>query len=233
MTALPAWFYNEFQQVGTDFEDPSQVADYDHNQPSSSVEAERALVARLKISPGTRVIDFGCGTGTFAIQAAIAGASVYAVDVSQTMLNYAQQKAQADGVETIQFHHRGFLTYEHQTEPVDFIVTKVAFHHLPDFWKMVALLRMATMLKQNGVLYLRDTVYSFPAAEYRASINEWIAQSAKPHDRGWVADDFETHVREEYTTFAWIMEEMLERAGFKLTETNYLNPAIAEYLCRK
>ena len=229
---VPTWFYNEFQQVGTDFEDPSQIAVYDRNQPSSIVEAERALVARLKISPGTRVIDFGCGTGTFAIQSAIAGASVDAVDVSQTMLNYAQQKAQADGVETIQFHHRGFLTYEHQAEPVDLIVTKAAFHHLPDFWKMVALLRMATMLKRGGFLYLRDTVYSFPAAEYRASIKDWIAQSAKP-DGGWVADDFETHIREEYTTFAWIIEGMLERAGFKLTETNYLNPAIAEYLCRK
>ena len=104
MTALPAWFYNEFQQVGTDFEDSSQVAAYDRNQPSSSVEAEQALLARLGISPRTRVIDFGCGTGTFAIQAAIAGGYVHAVDVSQTMLNYAQQKAQAAGVETIKFY---------------------------------------------------------------------------------------------------------------------------------
>lgn len=231
MTAFPAWFYNEFQQVGTNFEDASQVAHYDRNQPSSSVEAERALVTRLGISPGTRVIDFGCGTGTFAIQAAIAGATVDAVDVSQTMLNYAQQKAQRTEIETIEFHHSGFLTYEHQTEPADLIVTKLAFHHLPDFWKMVALLRMATLLKDGGILYLRDTVYSFPPAEYRASINHWIAQSAKPY--GWIVDDFETHVREEYTTFAWILEGMLERAGFKLTEAHYLNPAIAEYLCRK
>ena len=72
MTAFPTWFYNEFQQVGTDFEDIAQVAAYDRNQLSSSVDAERALVTRLGIAPGTRVIDFGCGTGTFAIQAAIA-----------------------------------------------------------------------------------------------------------------------------------------------------------------
>jgi glyceraldehyde-3-phosphate dehydrogenase/erythrose-4-phosphate dehydrogenase len=38
MNALPAWFYNELQQVGVDFEDTAQVAVFDRNQTSSTIE---------------------------------------------------------------------------------------------------------------------------------------------------------------------------------------------------
>jgi cyclopropane fatty-acyl-phospholipid synthase-like methyltransferase len=94
----PNWLYNEFQQVGTDFENAAQVEAYDRNQISSSVEEEQELMTQLGISAGHAIIEFGCGTGTFAIQAALVGAYVYAVDVSQAMLQYAQQKAQKAGV---------------------------------------------------------------------------------------------------------------------------------------
>jgi putative AdoMet-dependent methyltransferase len=59
-------------------------------QPSSTPEKELALVTRLGITSGQTVIDLGAGTRTFAIQTALAGASVHGVDISQAMLNYAQ-----------------------------------------------------------------------------------------------------------------------------------------------
>lgn len=49
----------------------------------------------------------------------------------------------------IEFIQSGFLTYEHQSEPVDLIFTKAALHHLPDFWKQIALLRLNQMLKMG------------------------------------------------------------------------------------
>lgn len=76
-------------------------------------------------------------------------------------------------------------------------------------------------------------VFSFPPADYEASINQWIRQVAKPEGEGWTAQDFELHVREEYSTFGWIIEEMLIRAGFELVEANYLSPTYAECLCTK
>ncbi|MEW6497925.1 MAG: class I SAM-dependent methyltransferase [Cyanobacteriota bacterium] len=230
---LPTWFYNEFQQSGVDFENTAEVAAYDHNQRSSSEESERELVERLGISANHTVIDFGAGTGTFAIQACKAGARVYAVDVSKTMLTYAQNKAHAANVESIEFHHAGFLSYEHQGNPVDFIVTKSAFHHLPDFWKMVGLLRMASMLKTRGVLYLKDAVFSFNVREYCSCINTWIARMAKPAGEGFTVSDYEMHVREEYSTFAWILEGMLTRAGFEIEQADYPTPEYAQYVCRK
>lgn len=59
---------------------------------------------------------------------------------------------------------------------------------------MIALKRMAAMLKIGGVLYLRDAIFSFPAAEYQARINAWIERVAKLECEGWTARDFEMHV---------------------------------------
>lgn len=230
----PAWFYNEFQQIGTDFEDPSVVAAYDRNQRSSTVEAEQALVEQLGITAGDTVIDLGCGTGTFAIQAALTGATVHAVDVSQTMLAYAKQKATAAGMtDRIQFHHQGFLTYEHTAAPADFVVTQAALHHLPDFWKMIALLKIAAMLREDGVFYLWDTVFSFPAAQFPTHIDAWIERAAKPVGEGWTSADFETHIRDEYTTFAWIMQRMLEDAGLRIETVEQSTDVTIGYTCRK
>ncbi|GAB4238010.1 MAG: class I SAM-dependent methyltransferase [Elainellaceae cyanobacterium] len=228
---LPNWHYNEFQQIGTDFEDSYYVEIYDCQQSSSSPEAEQQLVQRLGIAKGDRVIDLGCGTGTFAIQAALAGAQVKAVDISPVMLNYARQKAAIANAETIEFCHSGFLTYEPDSDLADHVVTKSALHHLPDFWKMIAILRMAACLKPRGVLYIRDTVFSFNPTEYRTHINQWIENAAKPAAQGWTASDFETHVREEYTTFGWVLEGMLVRAGFEIEVAHYLTPTHAEYVC--
>jgi putative AdoMet-dependent methyltransferase len=232
-STLPAWFYNEFQQVGVDFEAAAQVEAFDRNQTSSTVAAEQQLVDRLGVSTGHTVIDLGAGTGTFAIQAALAGAQVYAVDVSRTMLAYAEQKARNANASAIEFHHGGFLSYVHHGSPADFIVTKAALHQLPDFWKMIALLRMASLLKPKGVLYLRDAIFSFNPAEYQCRINAWIDRVAKPAGEGFTAADFEMHVREEYSTFSWIIEAMLKQAKFKIIEANYLAPEYAEYLCQK
>lgn len=226
-----AWYFDEFKMAGVDFEDAAQVKAYDLNQTVSTPEKEQALVTRLEILPGQTVIDLGAGTGTFAIQAALAGASVHAVDISQAMLTYAQSKAQKAGANTVKFHRAGFLTYEHQDSLADFVITKNALHILPDFWKMAAFLKIVALLKPKGKFYLRDVIFSFPPAEYKPAIDTWIGQVAKPEGQGWTAKDFEMHVRDEHSTFNWIIEAMLNRSGFDIVDANYQSPTYAEYLC--
>jgi hypothetical protein len=98
---------------------------------------------------------------------------------------------------------------------------------------MVGLLRMASMLKVGGILYLRDVVFSFNPSDYGSRIDAWIERVTKPAGEGFTASDFETHVREEYSTFAWILEGMLARAGFEIEQADYLTPEYAQYVCRK
>lgn len=233
ISGFPAWYFDESNMAGIDFENAAQVEVYDRNQTSSTPEKEQALVTRLGIAAEHTVIDLGAGTGNFAIQAALTGASVYAVDISQAMLTFAQNKAQQAGISTIKFHQAGFLSYKHPDQLADFVVTKNALHILPDFWKMTAFLRIATMLKLNGKFYLRDVIFSFAPADYEASIDNWIKQVAKSDGEGWTAQDFEMHVREEHSTYGWIIEGMLTRAGFEIVEVNYNTPTYAEYLCIK
>ncbi|MFQ4144658.1 class I SAM-dependent methyltransferase [Chlorogloeopsis sp. ULAP02] len=233
MSSFPTWYFDESQIVGIDFEDIAQVETFDCKQTSSAPEIEQVLVKRLGISSGHTIIDLGAGTGTFAIQAALKGASVHAIDISRSMLAYAQQKARKMGATTIKFHRDGFLTYKHNDDLADFVITKAALHILPDFWKMVALMRVSSMLKPNGILYLRDVIFSFPISQYEASIDEWIEHSSKPEGEGWTVKDYQIHMREEHSTFAWIIEGMLTRAGFEITQANYLTPTAAEYVCIK
>src|SRR3954463_295305 len=55
--------------------------------------AEEEFVTRLKLTPGTRVLDVACGTGNTAIPAARAGAKVTGVDIAPNLIAEAQQRA--------------------------------------------------------------------------------------------------------------------------------------------
>jgi ubiquinone/menaquinone biosynthesis C-methylase UbiE len=82
-----SWYYDEMRPTGIDFEEVDQVEEYDSKQGSDRA-AEQALIQRLEISPGDIVIDLGCGTGSFAREAARIGAHVRAIDVSRAMLAF-------------------------------------------------------------------------------------------------------------------------------------------------
>ncbi|PSR21062.1 Methyltransferase domain-containing protein [Sulfobacillus thermosulfidooxidans DSM 9293] len=76
----------------------------------SFVEAvERQMVAELlDPHPGERVVDLGCGTGTYALWMADAGCAVVGVDESEAMLAKARSKRMSSGrVEGV----RGDLTH--------------------------------------------------------------------------------------------------------------------------
>ena len=77
MTQMADWSYDELRQAGLDFEDVDQVARYDEKQGSDPQE-ERQLLERLGIAAGQVVVDLGCGTGSFAREAARAAALVRA-----------------------------------------------------------------------------------------------------------------------------------------------------------
>jgi hypothetical protein len=90
-----------------------------------------------------------------------------------------------------------------------------ALHQLPDFWKVMALQRIAATLRLGGILRLRDLVYSFDPTEAAGRLNAWLAAAPSDPARGWTADELATHIRAEYSTYSWLLESMLERVGFR------------------
>ncbi len=226
------WQFDEMKQVGKDYADVSEVKAFDafHGQFRDIQKENEEIIKILPIQPHHSVIEFGTATGAFAICAAAFSRKVYAVDVSQAMLAYAREKAVLQGISNITFCHGGFLTYVHEDDPVDCIVSSLALHHLPDFWKGVALQRLYAMLKPEGRLFLYDVVYS--EDDYEADISAWIASLEKRGGQK-ALEDVGMHVQEEYSTFTWIMESLLEKAGFMIDTVHYDKGVLAQYVCTK
>ena len=228
------WQYNEMTQVGTDYQDYKIVQAYDESM--ARLRDVKKEVENIKESIGLKkeqtVLEIGCGTGEFAVEIAKHCKRVLAIDISPAMLEYARKKAALKQLDNISFIHSGFLTYEHTDKPVDVVISQIALHHLPDFWKMVALSRIHQMLKEGGKLYLRDVVFSFDLKKFEEKINDWINQISDTAGQK-MAQETKMHVRDEYSTFGWIMEEMLCRSGFSVDNAEYLGEFMAVYTCTK
>ena len=230
----PAWRYREMKPCGVNYNNFLLAGLYDaHHLAFRDYRREaEQIVAALELTPAAAVIDMGCGTGAFAIPAAQYCRTVYAVDVSRAMLNRARRKARKAGLRNVEFHHGGFLTYEHRAAAADAVVTVAALHHLPDFWKLVGLHRLASMLKPGGRLYLFDVVFSFEVVHYEARIKRFVRTLGT--DMGPSGElEAQTHCRAEYSTCDWIMTGLLERAGFEIAATDRKNEFLATYLCMK
>lgn len=229
--AIPKWQYHEPDHPGADFDALAEI--YDRNmQKYRDIQGEiREALDFLDLQPDQTVLEIGTGTGEFALAAASHCAKVYAVDLSSGMLRYAKKKAESRGIGNVEFIQAGFLTYQHPT-PLDGIVTQIALHHLPDFWKQIALNRMAEMLRDGGKFCLRDIVYSFEIRDYENAIENYITRASQV-----MGDEFAgriaAHVKNEYSTLDWIMERMIEGAGFKVVRMDYREGFIGTYFCTK
>ena len=223
-----SWIFDEFQDFG--WSDIKEIEAYDEKS-GVNPELERKRLLELRVAEGHTLIDFGCGTGALALEAAKLCKRVIAVDVSAAMLAYMKRKAESLGLTNIDYVQQGFLTYQHRGAPVDFVFTQRTLHHLPDFWKVQALQRMVDVLRPSGVLFIRDILFSFEPNEINHAVEAWV--SSRPAN-SFPREFFEHDIREEYITFTWLFEAMLERVGFDIKEVSYGDyQAYAKYVCIK
>src|SRR2546423_565872 len=65
------------------------------------------------------------------------------------------------------------------------------------------------------------------------SISALERASRNAHE-GWTRDELETHIRTEFSTFNWLLEPMLERAGFAIEDVIHApSQVFSKYVCRK
>ncbi len=228
------WSYNEFLQVGIDYSKKSVVDGYDDDMESFRDYAAEAkqFLDKLKVSNAKEltVIDLGCGTGAFPLHAAKYFKQILAVDVSQEMLNIASAKVNARQIKNVDFFHSGFLQFQPENR-ADIAHTKWAFHHLPDYWKQAGLLNMNKMLKMGGTLFLADLVFQFDS-NYEANTDLLINDLSNEFSEAFIAE-LKVHIRDEYSTFDWILQGLIERAGFSIESINIESSLVSEYFCKK
>ena len=219
------WYYTQRRQRGLD----SAVASiYDRHDDSD--DRARAALSMLGVQRGWRVADIGCGNGVLACEAALMGAEVDAIDISPAMLALANIQAR-DRKVAIRTQSAGLLSFAYQPSSYDLIVSEFTLHHLPDFWKAVAMSRIYRALKPGASFYLRDIVYASMPDAVERDVEQWADFQIKNHD--FSRDSVVTHMRDEYSTFGWVMERMLTDVGFTLVSADYHAPMHGTYLLRK
>jgi len=219
------WFYSQRSRIGLD----TAVASIYDQKDDSDLKARGALTM-LGVKPGWRVADIGCGNGVLATEAALMGAEVDAVDISPAMLALAKVYAR-DRKARVRTQSTGLLSFAYQPNSYDLIVSEFTLHHLPDFWKAVALSRIFAALKPGANFYLRDIVFvSMPDGSER-DVGEWADFNIKNHD--FERDSVVAHMRDEFSTFGWVMERMLTEVGFELISADYHAPMHGTYLLQK
>lgn len=227
----PTWFLDESTSLGRENTDAEHVAHYDEKEDAGSA-AEVEMLWGLLPDPDSTVIDLGAGTGQFALVAAKRWRRVIAVDPSPVMLTELRRKLAGSQAQVV-VAEGGYLTFELPAGTADLIYSRYALHHLPDFWKSLALLRMRTMLRTGGILRLSDVVYNFPVVEAVDRIERWCATGYSSEAGGWTRADLEEHVRDEHSTFTWLLEPMIAQAGFAIEMAEHTDDGIfAKYLLR-
>lgn len=219
--------FDERAHAGPEHLDAEYVAGYDA-KTRLDLAAALELLRRHGLDGDATLVDLGCGTGLLAAAAVAEARRVVGVDPSPAMLEAARRRS--DAVEWVE---AGFLTYEHAGDPPRLVHSRHALHHLPDFWKGVALARVHDLLVPGGILVLRDLVYDFEPAEAGSRVAEWLAAGAPAPAEGWTRGELETHVRSEHSTFAWLLEPLLVHAGFGIVERDVARGIYATYVCRR
>ncbi|HJW38765.1 MAG TPA: class I SAM-dependent methyltransferase [Candidatus Udaeobacter sp.] len=67
-------------------------------------ESGEALVQRLGITKGLKVLDLGCGDGTTALPEAKLGADVLGVDIARNLIEAGNRRAAEQGLTNLKFH---------------------------------------------------------------------------------------------------------------------------------
>jgi SAM-dependent methyltransferase len=229
-----SWWLEETIHAGREHFDEQHTRRYDAKEDAQAADEVSLLQDLGVLGAGCSVVDLGAGTGQFTLAAAEVCERVVAVDVSPLMLERLAEKASLRVGSNVEVSHAGFLTYQHSGPPADLVYSRYALHHLPDFWKAIALVRAADMLRPGGVLRLWDVVYGFEPTDAERQIEAWIAETmATDVEHGWTRAELAEHVRDEHSTFTWLLEPMIERAGFDIVEAEYSASVFARYVGKK
>lgn len=231
MTGL--WVLDELAHVGAEHLEAGFVANYDRKQGHPDFSPDLTVLRSHGLDASGTAVDLGAGTGGFVLAAAECAGRVVAVDISSTMLGVLRGRADAAGLANVECVQAGFLSYQHTGQPADAVFTRNALHHLPDFWKAIALDRIAAILRPGGVLRLRDLIFDFQPHEADAVLGRWLDGATQDAAHGYTREDYAEHLRTEFSTFRWLLEPMITAAGFEIITCEFDHHVSGAYTCVK
>jgi ubiquinone/menaquinone biosynthesis C-methylase UbiE len=227
------WMLDELAHAGAHHLNPAFVAGYDRKQGAPEPTEDLAIFRAHGLDESATVVDLGAGTGQFTLAAARRFRHVIAADVSPPMVDVLRGRVAAAGMSNVRVVRAGFLSYEHAGPPADAVYTRHALRQLPDFWKALALDRVARILRPGGILRLRDLIYDFQPAAAGEILDHWLAAATTDPAQGYTSADFAEHIRTGHSTFRWLLEPMLTATGFEIVEADFRGRVYGAYTCVK
>ena len=120
---------------------------------------KQALLAAAHLDGAQRLLDVGCGTGTFAIAAKrrYPRVDVVGVDPDPTILGRAREKARRAGVD-VTFLAGSATALPAPDHAFDRVTSSLVFHHLTSDQKRRAAVEIARVLSPGGEFHIADWV---------------------------------------------------------------------------
>ena len=173
-------------------------------QPVKDPEAYEHTLERTRayLSPGDRVLEVGCGTGTTALKLGPSVGAITGTDYSEGMIAVARRKAAEEGAENVDFRCADVRGATEEPERYDAILAFNLLHLLRDPAEAIGRIRGA--LRPGGV---------------------FVSKTACLGGKGWlfwpVIAVMRLFGRAPHVGFLSIraLEEMIARAGFEIVET--------------
>ncbi len=108
-----------------------------------------AHLERLGLKKGSKVLDFGCGTGLFAKAIVAAGLDYHGYDVDSRLTDYARM-----------WNRKCTFTVKKEDlariAPFDLVIANCCFHHIPDEVLGRELNWIRSLLSESGVFLMID-----------------------------------------------------------------------------
>ena len=120
-------------------------------------QARSKLLAEARLQPGNKVLDIGCGTGTFAtvLKHRLAGVEVVGLDPDPKALARARRKAQNADV-AVRFDQGFADDLQYPSASFDTVFSSFMFHHLQPETREKTLREVRRVLKPGGNFFLLD-----------------------------------------------------------------------------
>jgi len=137
------------KQKGEQFWDRTAKS-YDRSE-SKDFKQNKLIVDAIKKYTNTSdsVLDFACGTGTYAIEMASIAKNVVAIDLSQKMLEIAEEKTQKLSIKNIDFLQASIFDENLKNETFDIVYAFYILHLLED--PQEVLMQIYSLLKPGDL----------------------------------------------------------------------------------
>jgi SAM-dependent methyltransferase len=108
----------------------------------------------VPLTPASRVLSLGCGTGEYEVQLAPSVAQVTAIDLSPVAIEHARRRAAQRGIGNVTFMAGSLL--DAALPEVDVVYALGVLHHLSLADRHALLVRARRTLAEGGWFYARD-----------------------------------------------------------------------------